>query len=270
MKLLFFIAVFFLSLSGKAQELFSLTEPASNRPAGSIGFRFDNLIMNEINSSKINYHLIPEIMIGVSKRLMIQGNVFFSNRNEKFTGEGGSLYAKYRFLSNDAVQKHFRMAAFGRISRNNSDIHQEEINMNGHNSGFEAGVVATQLLRKVALSSSLSILKALDNGNDNKFLYGSKNSKAVNYTFSIGKLVLPKEYKDYRQTNINLMVEFLTQVNTGSGKYYMDVAPSVQMIFNSQSRVDIGYRKELSGTLLRTAPNGFFVRLEHNLFNAFK
>ncbi|MEI9913259.1 MAG: hypothetical protein WDO71_28605 [Bacteroidota bacterium] len=269
MKQQFFIAVVFLSLSSRAQELYSVTEPASNRAAGSIGFRFDNLIMNEINSSKTNYHLIPEIMMGVSKKLMIQGSVFFSNRNKKFAGEGGGLYAKYRFLSNDAVQKHFRMAAFGRISRNNSDIHQEEINMYGHNTGFEAGIVATQLLHKVALSSSVSIARAMDNGNNNKFSYGSKNSKAINYTFSIGKLMLPNEYKSYKQTNINLMSEFLIQVNPGSGKYYADIAPSVQMIFNSQGRIDIGYRNELSSTLLRTAPNGFFIRVEYNLFNVF-
>ncbi|MEO8772653.1 MAG: hypothetical protein ABI402_21335 [Ferruginibacter sp.] len=269
MKLQLFMSFFFLSLLCKAQELYSVTEPASNMASRSIGFRIDNLIMNETNSSTINYHLIPEIMIGVSKKLMIHGNVFFSNRSKKFRGEGGSLYGKYRFLSNDALQKHFRMAVFGRISTNNSDIHQEEISMYGHNSGFEAGVIATQLLRKVALSSGLSFLKALDNGNDNKYLYGSKNSTAVNYNFSIGKLMLPKAYKDYRQTNINLMVEILAQVNVGSGKYYTDIAPSVQMIINSQSRVDIGYRKELSSTLLRTAPNGFFIRLEHNFFNAF-
>ena len=225
--------------------------------------------MDEINSSKINYHLIPELMIGISRKLMISGNVFFSNRSEAFRGEGGSVYMKYRFLSNDAIQKHFRMAGFGRISYNNSDIHQEEINMNGHNTGTEVGVVATQLLRKVALSSGISFLKAVDNGNNNKFIYGLKESKAINYTFSIGKLMLPKEYNNYRQTNFNLMVEFLNQVNVGSGKYYMDIAPSVQMIFNSQSRVDIGYRKELSSTMLRTAPNGFYIRLEHNFFNAF-
>ena len=271
MKHQLIIVAIFLSLSGKGQELYSATEPASNIAAGSIGFRFDNLIMDEMNSKKINYHLIPTVMVGVSKKLMLQGNVFLSNRNKgRLEYEGGSVYAKYRFLSNDAIQKHFRMAAFGRISRNNSDIHQEEINMNGHNSGFEAGVVATQLLRKVALSSSFSVLKASDNGRNNKFPYDNRNSNAVNYTFSIGKLMLPKEYKDYRQTNLNLMVEFLTQVNTGSGKYYIDIAPSVQMIFNSQTRVDIGYRNELSSTLLRTAPKGFFIRLEHNFFNALK
>ncbi|MGZ8557827.1 MAG: hypothetical protein ACXWWC_05825, partial [Chitinophagaceae bacterium] len=84
MKRQFFIIMFFISLSCRAQELYSVTEPASNRAAGSIGFRFDNLIMNEINSPKINYHLIPEIMIGVSKKLTIHGNVFFSNRKKTF------------------------------------------------------------------------------------------------------------------------------------------------------------------------------------------
>ncbi len=119
------------------------------------------------------------------------------------------------------------------------------------------------------MSSSISYLNATDNGNNNKFVYGSDKSKAINYSFSIGKLMLPRQYKDYRQTNLNLMAEFLTQLNTGSGKYYVDIAPSVQFIFNSQGRLDMGYRKELSSTLLRTAPNGFFVRLEYTLFNAF-
>lgn len=269
MKLLFVITSFSLFLSASAQELFSQTEPASNRAVGSIGFRVDNSIMDETYTSKTNYHLIPEIMLGISKKLMVSGDVFFSNRSDVLQYEGGSVYAKYRFLSNDAVQKHFRMAGFGRVSYNNSDIHQEEINMYGHNTGVEFGIVATQLLRKVALSSSISYLKATDNGNGNKFLYGQDKSKAVNYTLSVGKLILPKEYKGYRQTNLNLMMEFLSQVNTESGKYFADVAPSVQFIFNSQGRLDIGYRKELRTTLLRTAPNGAFIRLEYNFFNTF-
>lgn len=269
MKTILVVSALILSSCINAQELYSSTEPASNIAARSIGIRLDNSIMNEVNSKKTNYHFIPGVMVGVSKKFMLQANVFFSNRNEKFSYEGGSIYGKYRFLSNDAVQKHFRMAAFARASFNKSDIHQEEINMYGHNTGFEAGVVATQLLRKVAFSSGLSFVKATDNGNNNKFIYGMKESKAVNYTFSIGKLILPKEYRTYKQTNFNVMLEFLSQVNTGSGKYYMDLAPAVQCIFNSQSRLDIGYKKELASTMIRTAPNGFFIRLEHNLFNAF-
>jgi hypothetical protein len=269
MKTPLVFAICLVTISVKAQELFSMMEPASNMPAGSIAFRIDNSIMDEVNSLKTNYHLIPGVRIGISKKLMISGNAFFSNRNKQFKGEGGSLYAKYRFLSNDAVQKHFRMAAFGTISQNNSDIHEEEINMYGHNTGFEAGIVATQLLHKVALSSAISIIKAYDNGSKNKYVYGSNNSRAINYSFSFGKLMLPKEYNSYRQTNVNLMVESLTQVNTGSGKYYFDIASIVQLIFNSQSRIDVGYRKQVSSNLLRTAPNGFFIRIEHNLFDVF-
>jgi hypothetical protein len=252
-----------------AQELYSLTEPASNIAAGAIGIRLDNSIMNEVNSKKTNYHFIPGVMVGLSKKFMLQGNIFFSNRNELFSYEGASLYGKCRFLSNDVLQKHFRMAAFARLSVNKSDIHQQEINMYGHNTGFEGGIVATQLLKKVALSTSVSFLKATDNGNNNKFIYGTKESKAVNYTFSVGKLILPKEYRSYKQLNLNVMVESLGQVNIGSGKYYIDIAPVVQFIFNSRSKLDIGYKKELTSTMIRTAPNGFFIRLEHNLFNIF-
>ncbi len=64
------------------------------------------------------------------------------------------------------------------------------------------------------------------------------------------------------------MLESINQVNTGSGKYYYDLGASIQMIFNSQSRIDIGYRRELNSNMIRTAPNGLFIRLEHTLFNA--
>src|SRR5688572_31998627 len=133
MRILITLFSFLLSLTARSQELFSVTEPASNRAAGSIGFRMDNSLMDETNTSKINYHMIPGVMVGISKSLMVGGDVFFSNRNDALSAEGGSIYAKFRFLSNDVVQRHFRMAAFGRISYNNSDIHQEEINMYGHN-----------------------------------------------------------------------------------------------------------------------------------------
>lgn len=269
MKKVLLAVIFLLSISAQAQELFSITEPASNMASRSMAFRVDNFAMDEINSAKINYHLIPGIRVGISKKLMISSSAFFSNRLKQFKAEGASLYAKYRFLSKDAVQQHFRMAAFGMMSFNNSDIHQEEINLYGHNTGFEAGIVATQLLRKVALSSAVSFIKALDNGNNNKYIYGLQNSRAVSYTFSAGKLMLPVQYKNYKQTNLNLMLEVLGQVNTGSGKYYTDIAPSLQLIFNSVSRIDIGYKKQVSTNLLRTAPNGFFVRIEYNLFNAF-
>lgn len=253
----------------QAQELFVFTEPASNMAKGSVGLRLNNYLMKENYESGNNYHLIPEIMLGVSKKLMIHADAFISNRNKtNLETEGGSLYAKYRFFSRDDIQSHFRMAAYGRASFNKSDIHQEEIETYGHNSGYELGVIATQLLHKVALSSSVSYEKAMDNGRLNKYPYAGRSS-AVNYTLSVGKLMLPREYTDYKQTNLNLMFEVLGQTNTGNGGSYLDIAPSMQLIFNSRSRVDIGYRQQLYSSLRRTAPNGFIVRFEYNFFNAF-
>lgn len=267
MRFLLFILLIIFSATAASQELFVFTEPASNMAAKSVGFRLNNSFMKERFSSKTDYGLIPEIMVGVSRRIMVHGDAFFGNTLKNFGAEGGSIYTKYRFFNNDEVQMHFRMAAFARASFNNTHIHEEAINIYGHNSGIEGGIVATQLLHKIALSSSASYIKATDNG-IYKFPYGESNSKAINYTFSFGKLMLPKEYKNYDQVNLNLMFEFLSQYNLGSKKYFIDAAPSLQLIINSQSRIDVGYRKELYSTLFRISSNSFFIRLEHNLFNA--
>lgn len=208
-------------------------------------------------------------MWGANKKLMLHADAFFSNRNKNFAAEGGSVYAKYRFLSNDQVHSHFRMAAFARYSFNNSDIHQEEIDLYGHNSGYQAGTIATQLLHKVALSASASYLHALDNSNSNK-IPAAQPRDAFNYTFSFGKLMLPKEYNDYKQTNLNVMVEMLGQTLGSNGKSYLDIAPSVQFIFNSQARMDVGYRQQLLSSMYRTSPNGFVLRFEYLFFNAVK
>ncbi len=262
--------VFFIQES-KAQELYVFTEPASNMATSAAGFRLNNYFMNETNSSKTGYHLAPEIMIGINKKLMLHGEIFFSNRSANgLSFEGGGIYGKYRFYSEDEVHSHFRMAAFGRYSFNNSIIDEEAINLNGYNSGFETGIVVTKLLNKFAFSASTSFMHATDNRNGHTFYYGNNLRNAIGYTISVGKLLLPKEYTSYRQTNLNAMVEFLGQVNTGSNRGYLDMAPSLQLIINSVARIDVGQRIKLSGNLQRTAPGGTFVRLEYNLFNLFK
>jgi hypothetical protein len=269
MKKMLFVLFAFSNIQLAAQELFVFTEPASNMPAKSLGFRDMNAFMYE-GDGKLNYHNMPELMWGINKKWMVHVQGFISNRQEGgFQVEGGSFYAKYRFLSKDDIQSHFRMAAYGRYSFNRADIHQQEIETMGHNSGYELGLIGTQLLHKVAISSSVSYEKAMDNKPNYKFPVTESND-AMNYTFSVGKLMLPKVYKSYNQTNMNLMVEFLGQRLNGNGKSYLDIAPSVQFIINSQARVDIGYRQQLYSTMSRTAPNGFVLKLEYTFFNLFK
>jgi hypothetical protein len=252
-----------------SQELFVYTEPASNMPAKSLGLRLNNWVMQEKVSKDINYHLIPELMWGVNKNLMLHAEGFLSNRNAGLSPEGGALYAKYRFFSQDKVYRHFRLAAFARLAINNSDIHQEEIETNGHNSGYEFGMIATQLLHKQAISATVSYERALGNTGGNEYP-SLQADKAINYTLSTGRLLLPKNYTDYDQVNLNVMAEVLGQYLPESGNSFMDMTASVQLIFNSQTRVDVGYKRELYSNMLRTAPNGFLIRFEHLLFNVIR
>ena len=268
MKYLIGLFLVSLCLQSTAQELFVMTEPASNMPANSIGIRDMNAFMFEKNG-KLNYHNMPELMWGVNKNWMVHASAFISNRNTRLVTEGGALYAKYRFYSVDDLHSHFRLAAFGRYSLNNADIHQEELETMGHNTGYELGIVATQLVGKVAMSSTLSYEKALNNMPNYEFPSAQSNN-AFNYTLSVGKLMYPKVYTSFKQTNVNLMVELLGQRLNGNGKSYLDIVPAIQFIIHSQARIDVAYRQQLYSTMLRTAPNGFMIKLEYLFFNVVK
>ncbi len=269
MKKIFIIVAIFTYTNVNGQELFVFTEPASNMAANSAGIRLSNAIMKDEHTGSTDYYLIPEIMAGISKKIMIHAQVFMSTREHKFTANGGSVYAKFRFFSADEVHQHFRVAAFGRYSFNNITIHQPAIDLMGRNSGYEAGLVATQLVNKIAVSASVSALHATKNGKE-KFLYGNENKNAVNYTFSVGKLMLPKEYVSYTQTNVNFMAEFLGQINTHTGQNFLDVAPSIQFIINSRLRIDAGYRLALVKSLYRSSLQSPVLKLEYNFYNVWK
>ena len=265
MKKIFLILLIF-SFHSRAQELFVFTEPASNMPTGSLGIRLGQYLMKETYKSGYNFHLMPEVMYGINKNVMVHTTAFISNRSNNLFVEGGSFYAKYRFLSIDDFHSHFRMAFFGRYSLNNSDIHQEEIETMGHNSGYELGFIATKLAKKIAISTTVSFEKAMDNKPDFDFP-ATQSNNATNYVLSFGKLVFPKKYISLKQTNLNLMVEFLGQTLNENGKSFLDVAPSLQFIIHSQARIDFAYRKELYSGMYRTAPNGFYLKFEYNFFN---
>ncbi len=269
MKKVIFIVCIVISFKANAQELFVMTEPASNMPAGSIGIRAMNSFMFEKDGT-LNYHIMPEIMWGASAKWMFHLQSFHSTRSTgTLKTEGGSIYAKYRFYSNDDIHKHFRMALYGRYSKNKADLHQEEIETMGHNTGYEGGLVATKLVNKVAVSSSLSFEKALDNKPDYKFP-ATQSNNATNYTLSIGKLMYPTKYTSLKQTNINLMCEFLGQRLNANGKSNLDIVSSLQFIIRSQARIDIACRKQLYSTMARTAANGFLIKFEYIFFNVTK
>lgn len=272
----------------QAQELYIMTEPASNMPSKSLGIRLTNKLMPMRYSNNYSYRLEPEIMYGVNKHLMVHANMYASNMfSGKFKFEGGSIYAKYRFLSLDDIHTHFRMAAFGKISTignpsyiihtkqhelSDGTIHQEsskiyssEIDLDGNNSGASAGLIATQLLHKLAISATTSFTTKWKNVNAEKV--PGFNNYTLNYSLSAGYLLFPKTYKNYHQTNVNLYVELLGSSRLNNKDHYIDVAPGVQFILNSISRIDLAYRTQVTGDMLRYNTTSWLLRYEYNFLN---
>ncbi len=284
-KLTFILAFAGVGLAARAQELYVQTEPASNMPANSVGLRLTNKFYPMDHASYTGYRLQPELMLGISKKLMVHASGYFSNVMEnRFRAEGAGLYAKYRFLSNDDVHSHFRMAAFAKGSIINNPymppmdgdhdhsaaaFNNQDLDLDGMTSGVSAGIIATQLVHKLAVSSTLSYDRYMNNTKNN-LPYVSHN--AVNYSLSAGYLLLPRSYKSYKQTNLNLYVELLGKSNLDQYRagYYVDVAPAVQLIINSNSRIDLSYRTQLFGDMTRMMDRSFLVRYEYNLYNILK
>jgi hypothetical protein len=157
------------------------------------------------------------------------------------------------------------MAVWSRCALNSADIHQEEIELNGHNSGVRIGITATQLLHKTAISSTISFQKALNNF-ENK-IPTTYSTQTLDFTLSLGQLVLPKTYKNFNQTNVNVMVEMLAQTHPANGNTFLDIAPVLQFIFKSRARLDIAYRRQLFSSIYRTQANGIVVNFQYAFFN---
>lgn len=228
----------------------------------------------DIHSSRTLQRYMPEVALGLSKDWMVKAGANFSNMHQQnMIWEGGRLYAKYRFLSNDDVHKHFRMAVFGTAAYSRNHLDHNEINlMMGEQSGIQAGVIATQLWHKLALSGTVAWNEVLDEKRRDKQFNGIYAYQALNYSLSAGYLLLPFEYKDYDQTNLNLYVELLggRNINFPGETYYVDLAPSIQAIFNSAAKLNVGYRFQLSSDIYRLTKNSFMVSFEYLFLNALK
>lgn len=213
---------------------------------------------------------MPEIMFGINKNLMVHGVATFSNmHNTSFGWEGAYTYAKYRFLSKDDVRSHFRMAAFAEGGYSKNPLFYDELNVQGDVSGVQGGVIATQLINKLAVSSTVSYIQALYD--KDKVHHTDIVDKAMMYTLSTGYLILPLEYTSYDQLNFNVYTELLAQQSIGDKKtHFIDLAPAIQFIFHSNSKLNFGYRFQLRGNAERAMERSFLVSFEHTFFNALR
>ncbi len=271
MKRSAFIIAVLLSLKMNGQELYVFSEPASNMPAHSISAKLTGHFASDNNRyQRFSQRYMPEIMLGFSKKFMVHfSGTFADMHSTRFRFESVSLYAKYRFLSRDQLHRHFRMAVFADASRTNAPFHYDEITLMGDKSGVEAGIIATQLWNKLAVSGTLSHTQVLDQSRNNKILYvPERNYQSMNYTLSAGYLLFPKEYTDYKQTNLNLYFEMLAQQTLDRKTHYVDLAPALQLIFNSNSKLNLGYRFQVSSTMQRMNSNSWLISFERVFLGA--
>lgn len=273
MKFFYLIAFVFCGFNAYAQELYVYTDPASNVPARSISAKISsNFVAKQAPLNRFMQRYSPEVMIGLSKKMMLRAGASFADMHtNNFRWESYYLYGKYRFLSSDDLHSHFRMAVFAEGSYSRSPFHFDELGFVGDKSGVQFGLIATQLWHKLAISGTVSHLQSLDGSRNDKTVYiPSRIYQAMNYSFSAGYLLLPVEYKDYEQTNLNLYAEFLAQQSLDRKAYYIDFAPALQLIFNSTTKLNIGYRFQLDGDMQRMAKNSWLISVERTFLNALK
>lgn len=256
----------------RAQELFVFTEPASNMPAHSLSLKLtDHFVTRDEIYNRFSQRLMPQLMFGLNKNWMLHVGATFGNMHTRnYRYESVNFYAKYRFLSNDEIHRHFRMAAFIDASNTNAPFHYDEITLMGDKSGVEAGLIATQLWNKFALSGTISHTQVFDRSRNDDVIYvPARAYSAMNYAVSAGYLLLPRAYHDYHQTNLNIYTEILAEQTLDVSRYAIDLAPALQLIFNSNTKLNLGYRFQVSGNMQRMNNHSWQLSVERTLLDAF-
>lgn len=278
------------SLTTNAQELFPHNEPASNVPKGVIGIRPFYSTYPEVKIQRNMYAL--RFMYGLLPKLTVMGTVSMTNHHSKdlppnlvthihngnqtiystnniqrgipysYQFSGVYLYAKYRFLTYDRKNKHFRMALYADWSNVGVAHDESEPSLMDDTKGYGGGIIATYLKNHFAASftGGFIIPKYYEGYSPDvggvkvptKIEYGD----AVLYNLSLGYLAYPRKYSDYNQTNINLYVEFMgksyeaakvtqfgyvnvpIQTPLLAAGNYVEIHPSIQAIFDSNLRID--------------------------------
>ena len=260
-----------------AQELYVFSDPASNVPSKSLSLKYNSKWINGdmFGSSMLMSRHMGEASIGLNKKWMIRPAFTFSDMytNRVVKWESISLYTKFRFYSNDEVHRHFRAAAFVKALYSSNDLEYDELNADGDQSVVQGGVILTQLINKLAISSTLALTEVTNRERWKEYL-GPRDFgyRSFNYSISAGYLLYPREYTSYKQTNFNLYLELIGSRGIDRKYYFVDLAPAVQFILNSNTKINLGYRFQAKGNAYRmsnAAPSISF-SVERTFFNTFR
>jgi len=265
-----------------AQELYINSEPASLIPKGTKVVRLTNSnifldgsnIMGSIGNAFI---VTPSLSYGISKKIMVSGSIQFANKpyeqdmTPNFGLNGFKIYSKQRILSTDKQKYHTRLSSFIKYSYHEDKFMKDNIDIDLQDTGFELGLIGTQLINKLAISITTAITRI--SNIDEKLTQGSTvkwqttNLNTFKNSISAGYLLFPRKYNSYKQTNFNLYVEYLTNTILNENfpvrydKFRSTFAPGIQFIIMSRSRLDFSY-KIRKGDM----PEEFLVKLTYIIY----
>ncbi len=278
-----------------AQELFPLNESASNVPKNAIGIRLFN--QSYIEGKTLRGLDALRIMYGVLPRLTIMATASISNHHGKdfpanlaththnanqtvySTGDyivgipypyrfnGVSFYAKYRFISKDGQNKHFRMAVYGAYSYLDVAHDEAEPNLMDDTKGYGGGLITTYLMKRFAISLTSGFIIPQNHKGNVPDPYSNQPiptevgyGKALEYNLSFGYLLFPKKLENYNQTNWSIYLELMgkTYEQAKITQYgfktipittpllekgnYIDACPGIQAIIKSNLRMDLSVK----------------------------
>lgn len=244
-----FIFCIFLSKTSSAQELYVMSEPASTMPARSIILKQSYQQMGG-NMKSTFYN--TQLEFSWKKKWMMHLGTNYT---------ASDIYLQHRFYSQDDIHSHTRLAFFARAINAPYNPTTNAIMMEGQQKLWNAGFIATRLQHKWASSITAGWLHRYT-GITN---YG-KNG--IQYSWSNGWLLYPKNYSNYKQTNINFYLELLGQQVFNDKVSFLDIAPSMQLIFNSQAKVNLGYRWALMDNTNRMSKESVYLSFDYLFFNA--
>lgn len=277
----------------RAQELYPLADNASNVPKGVLGLRVMNNSYVEagtlrnlsvlrglmgisskwtaaLSVSVSNHHsaVLPKNLVNHTHSSA--GTIFYTSTPQRglpypYLFNGIHIYTKYRFVTHDLQNEHFRMAVYGEWSGVSTAHDEAEPNLMDDTGGFGFGLISTYLKNKFALSFTGGAIVPKKYEGDapdpltsqlisTQIYYGN----AFKYSLSFGYLLYPRQYNSYEQTNWNVYVEFMGKSYAGAKVFqyggtkeipvstpllmsgnYLDVCPGLQAIPNSNLRLDI-------------------------------
>lgn len=289
-----FLFVLLSAIAAQAQELFPLNEPASTMPKGVLGVRLFTENFTEVTRTRSLY--AARFMYGITPRLTVLTNLSISNHHANtlppdlithahgsngqttyythaikrgvkypFLFNGFHVLAKYRFLSIDGKNQHFRMAAVAEASSVHVAHDEAEPNLVDDTGGYGGGFIATWLKNRFAASFTYGFIRpnsyfeiqkdkdVVGNPDLPTRIYYGNGSK---FNLSLGYLFYPKRYNSYKDPNWNVYLEFIgkqydaatviqrgTEITTRAvaltGNTYWEIHPGIQRIVNSNFRVDV-------------------------------